>query len=251
VFDETTIPKLLTFSIAVVVFEWWERTRPSRPIDRRYHLGLNLLAFGIVVVAGLIWPRVLGPVFDLLGVQAALAMLEPLRSLPSAPKVALGIVMADFCLYWVHRWMHGPAWLWRAHRFHHSTEQLYWLSGARTSLFHLLMFAIPQILIAHYVLALSASEAAVAFSIGVVVNLWVHINVSVNLGPLEWLIITPDFHRAHHARDILPSKNIGFLLPIWDRLFGTYLDPHQLSSDYPLGLAADQPSVSGRMIAGV
>lgn len=250
-FDATAVPKLLTFMVAVVVFECWERARPSRRIDRRRHLGLDLLGFAVVVMAGLVWPRLLGALFESLEVRRALVFLTPLKELPSVAKVTIGIVMADFCLYWVHRWMHGPAVLWRAHLFHHSTQQLYWLSGARTSLFHLLLFAIPQIVIARYVLDLSIAEAAVGFSIGVVINLWVHTNVSVNLGPLEWLIVTPDFHRAHHARDISPTRNIGFLLTVWDRLFGTYLDPHQLEREYPLGLTADQPPVSGRMIAGL
>lgn len=250
-FDGTAVPKLLTFMVAVVVFECWERARPSRPIDRRRDLGIDVLAFAVVVTAGLVWPGLLRSLYESLELRKALVFLAPLKELPSMAKVAIGIVMADFCLYWVHRWMHGPAFLWRAHLFHHSTEQLYWLSGARTSLFHLLLFAIPQVLIAHYVLELSIAEAAVGFSIGVVINLWVHTNVSVNLGPLEWLLVTPDFHRVHHARDISPTRNIGFLLTVWDRLFGTYLDPHQLEREYPLGLTADQPPVSGRMIAGL
>jgi len=249
--DTTSLSKLLTFLIAVAIFERWERTRPSRRLDSGYHFRLNLLAFAVVLVAGAMWPKLLVPLFERLDLQAAFTGLAALRSLPSVAKVVLGLVLADFSLYWVHRWMHGPAWLWRAHQFHHSTEQLNWFSGARTSVVHLLLFAIPQVLIAYYLLDVSAVEAAVGFSIGVVVNLWVHTNISVNLGPLEWLIITPDFHRVHHARDILPSKNIGFMLTIWDRLFGTYLDPHALPNDYPLGLSEDQPPVSGRMIAGV
>ena len=249
-FDATAIPKLVTFMVAVLAFEIWERYRPSRRIDRRRDIALDLLAFGIVVVAGLIWPRVIGATFDSIDLHRALGVFDPLRALPGWLKILIGLGLADFTLYWVHRWMHGPDILWRAHQFHHSTEQLYWLSGARTSLFHLFLFALPQVLIAHYVLDVTAREAAIGFSIGVVINLWVHSNITVRLGPIEWLVVTPDFHRAHHARDLEPSKNIGFMLTIWDRLFGTYVDPHTLPKDYPLGLASGR-AVGSRMIAGV
>ena len=249
-FDATTVPKLVTLLVSVLIFEAWERQRPSRPIDRRRHLGLNVLAFSIVVVAGAAWQRALAAGFEAIGLHDLLARLEPVRALPGPIKILLGVVLADFCLYWVHRWMHGPAFLWRAHKFHHSTEDLYWLSGARTSLFHLLLFAVPQILIARYVLDLSAVQTAVGFSLGVFVNLWVHSNVTAHLGPLEWLIVTPDVHRSHHGRDINPSKNLGFMFTIWDRIFGTYLDPRTLPADYPLGLNEETPNLP-KMIAGL
>ena len=88
-----------------------------------------------------------------------------------------------------------------------------------------------------------------AYSFGVVVNLWVHTNLNVSLGPLDALIITPAFHRLHHGRDYGQMTNFGFLLTVWDRMFGTYVDPKTLGDAYPLGLAAKENIP--RMIAGV
>lgn len=43
------------------------------------------------------------------------------------------------------------------------------------------------------------------------------------LGFLEKLVLTPAHHRAHHAKNPLyMDTNFGNLLPIWDRVLGTY-----------------------------
>jgi sterol desaturase/sphingolipid hydroxylase (fatty acid hydroxylase superfamily) len=164
-------------------------------------------------------------------------------------KILLGLLATDLALYWVHRAMHASPTLWRTHVFHHSIEDLYWLSGARTSVTHLLLFAAPQVILAWYVFGLTTGEAAIAFSIGVVVNLWVHTNLRATLGPLDWLVITPAFHRIHHGRDVIPSKNLAFLFTLWDRLFGTYEDPRRAPAEYPLGLARPEDGLT-RMVVG-
>jgi sterol desaturase/sphingolipid hydroxylase (fatty acid hydroxylase superfamily) len=248
--DNGTVLQLVTLVVSILLFEVWERMRPARSIDRRRRLALNVLAFAIVMGTGNILHRIVVAGFDTLQISTLLGWLQPLRDLPAVPKILLGVVLADFSLYWVHRWMHGPMVLWRAHRFHHSIEELNWLSGARTSVFHLLLFAIPQVFISLYLLKMNLAEAAIAYSFGIFVNLWVHANVTANLGPLNWVFVTPDVHRTHHSRDLNPSKNLGFIFTIWDRMFGTYLDPATLERDYPLGLREEVESVP-KMIAGV
>ncbi|HEU4731777.1 MAG TPA: sterol desaturase family protein, partial [Kofleriaceae bacterium] len=43
---------------------------------------------------------------------------------------------------------------------------------------------------------------------------------------LEWLLVTPRYHHIHHSTDAaLHDGNYGSLFTIWDRLFGTYIDP--------------------------
>jgi sterol desaturase/sphingolipid hydroxylase (fatty acid hydroxylase superfamily) len=40
---------------------------------------------------------------------------------------------------------------------------------------------------------------------------------------LRWLVVTPDMHRVHHSiHRTETDSNFGFVLPWWDRLFGTY-----------------------------
>jgi sterol desaturase/sphingolipid hydroxylase (fatty acid hydroxylase superfamily) len=40
---------------------------------------------------------------------------------------------------------------------------------------------------------------------------------------LRWFIVTPDMHRIHHSiHRAETDSNFGFILPWWDRMFGTY-----------------------------
>ena len=72
------------------------------------------------------------------------------------------------------------------------------------------------------------------FSFGVVVNLWIHTNIWVNIGPLENILITPNFHRIHHGAKGLTRNNLAFVFTIWDRMFGTYVSVSSVGKDFSL-----------------
>ncbi len=222
----------LTLVVVVLFFDYMERSRPGYAVNRKRELPLNILALLIVIVGGEIWKTLILNGMSVLNVDKVLS-LAGIQRLPGAAKVLLGLILADFCLYWVHWAMHRPR-LWPTHSFHHSIAEVWWLSGARTSLTHLFLFAVPQILLAYYIFRLSPVEAGVAFSIGVVVNVWIHTNIQVNLGPVEWILITPDYHRIHHGARGYSRKNLGFVFTIWDRIFGTYVNPQSTGKDYDL-----------------
>jgi len=68
--------------------------------------------------------------------------------------------------------------------------------------------------------------APITWSIIVVVQgfwgFFIHSNIKTNLGPLKYILVSPQFHRYHHS--ILPehfNMNYGERLAIWDFLFGT------------------------------
>lgn len=49
-----------------------------------------------------------------------------------------------------------------------------------------------------------------------------HGNIRTNLGPLRYVLVTPQFHRIHHSVERRHrDTNFGALFSIWDRLFGT------------------------------
>jgi sterol desaturase/sphingolipid hydroxylase (fatty acid hydroxylase superfamily) len=226
------IYETITLIVIVLFFDFLERTRPGFAINRKRDLNLNILALLVTASAGEIWKPIILHTFDALRLGKVLSITS-LITLPSVAKIILGLIAADFCLYWVHRAMHRPR-LWRTHAFHHSIPELWWLSGARTSITHLFLFAVPQLLLGYYILRLSPAEAGVAFSLGVIVNIWIHTNIWVNLGHLESILITPNFHRVHHGSKGLTSKNLGFILTIWDRMLGTYANPRVTGKDFSL-----------------
>ncbi len=240
--------EILTLIVIVFFLDLMERRRPGHAVDRSQAMGLNIIALLVVIVAGEMWKEVLMKCFNAFDLAKLFSALGT-QGLHSSWKIILAIVLADFCLYWVHWGMHHTSPMWRTHVFHHSIEHLWWLSGSRTSVTHLLFFALPQIVIAYYIFGMSPWEAGIAFSFGVVVNLWIHTNLWVSLGPLEWFFITPNYHRVHHGSRGLLHTNLGFVLTIWDRIFGTYADPRSIQKDFALGFVPVQNRLL-RMIIG-
>jgi len=222
----------VTLAAVVAAVAAGERLRPGFAVDRRRELGINLAALLLTVLAGEWCKAAATGGLRLLGAGSLPA--TPLASLPSAPKLLLAVLLTDLALYWVHRAMHNPRLLWVTHTFHHSIGEIWWLSGSRTSLSHLFLFAVPQMFIAHYLLRLNAFELTAAVSFGVAVNIWIHANMWVNLGPLAWLFVTPNFHRIHHGARGLSNRNLGFVLTVWDRLFGTYTGTETTGREFAL-----------------
>jgi hypothetical protein len=55
--------------------------------------------------------------------------------------------------------------------------------------------------------------------------------VKANLGPLRYLLVTPQSHRVHHSIEARHAdRNFGVILSVWDRLFGTQW---QGADEYP------------------
>jgi sterol desaturase/sphingolipid hydroxylase (fatty acid hydroxylase superfamily) len=55
---------------------------------------------------------------------------------------------------------------------------------------------------------------------------FIHADVPWTLGPLGKWFIAPAAHRLHHIDDLeLCGSNYGGVLTLWDRLFGTWIDP--------------------------
>ena len=53
-------------------------------------------------------------------------------------------------------------------------------------------------------------------------SLLVHSNTRLGLGPLRWLLATPQFHHWHHANEPQAfNKNFAGQLPFLDAMFGT------------------------------
>jgi sterol desaturase/sphingolipid hydroxylase (fatty acid hydroxylase superfamily) len=55
-------------------------------------------------------------------------------------------------------------------------------------------------------------------------NDFMHLNVTWPSRRLEWILVTPRFHRVHH--DVgMRHGNYGIRFTFWDRMFGTYVAP--------------------------
>ena len=134
-----------------------------------------------------------------------------------------GLLLYDFCYYWLHRCGHEVGVLWAAHAVHHQSER-YNLSTAlrQTSSGALLgwVFYLPMA-----VLGYPVEVFAVVAVIDLIYQYWIHTELVPKLGWFDRVFASPSNHRVHHAvNERYLDKNYGGLLMLWDRLFGTFIE---------------------------
>ncbi|MBB6126054.1 sterol desaturase family protein [Mucilaginibacter lappiensis] len=134
------------------------------------------------------------------------------------------VVVQDF-LYWVlHYTGHYCRLFWAMHVTHHSSEHFNLTTGFRSTVFepfYRTFFYLPLALI-----GFNAIDILYAYLITQLYGNIVHTQYKVALPKwYGWLFVTPAHHRVHHASNIpYLDKNMGMMLIIWDRLFGTFRD---------------------------
>ena len=131
------------------------------------------------------------------------------------------ILVADLVQYWTHRAYHEVPLLWRLHAVHHSVKSMDWMAGSRQ---HILELLITRTLVLAPIYVLGFSKEVIDAYIVVVgfQAVFNHANVSVRLGPLRYVLVTPNFHHWHHSQDQEAlDKNYAAHFAFLDYLFGT------------------------------
>lgn len=134
---------------------------------------------------------------------------------------AVLLLAEDFMYYWLHRIDHYCRFFWAVHVTHHSSEEFNLTVGFRSSVFQPLyrfIYFIPLALMGFKGIDIMFMYAATQ-----IFGILVHTQTIKKLGFLEYIIVTPSHHRVHHGSNIqYLDKNMGMLLIIWDKLFGTF-----------------------------
>ena len=133
--------------------------------------------------------------------------------------------LTDLVQYWFHRSFHEVPWLWRFHAVHHSAKCLDWMAGSRMHLFEIILLraftTMPMYLMGFAESALYGYIFFVYLS-----SVFVHSNVRLSFGILQYIIATPRFHHWHHGIDKAAiNVNYAVHFPLLDRIFGSYHFP--------------------------
>jgi hypothetical protein len=131
------------------------------------------------------------------------------------------ILVADLVQYWTHRAYHEVPLLWRLHAVHHSVKSMDWMAGSRQHILELIITR-SMVLAPIYVLGFSKEVIDAYIVIVGFQAVFNHANVSVRLGPLRYVLVTPNFHHWHHSQDQEAlDKNYAAHFAFLDYLFGT------------------------------
>jgi sterol desaturase/sphingolipid hydroxylase (fatty acid hydroxylase superfamily) len=196
-----------------------ERIWPAerRPVLARGHVqDACFLALHAVIVI---------PLMTLLSIGAATLMghahwieLRSAQHWPGWLLIPLTLVAMDGAAWLAHYADHRLDPLWRFHALHHSQEELSVLTSFRAHpLMHTTGFLLATIPVV--VLMPTRPIAPVLITIYVCIGTLQHANLRWTFGPLGRVIVSPAYHRLHHAPDT-QGANLGVVLTIWDVLIG-------------------------------
>ena len=214
----------ISFAIALVLLERIGALQRERVVvASRWTSNVGLYLIGSVV----------GAIALPIGIYAFAAAQPPgvlaRIELPFAAQLALTFVILDFAWYWEHRLLHRLPLLWRLHLVHHSDTQV---DVTTTERHHPLEVLFSTAFLAAVVAALRfPAEALGSYLIcAAAISLYSHANLRL-AAPIDrwlnWLVVTAPVHAVHHSDlQAQTDSNYGTVLTIWDRLFGTYVDPH-------------------------
>ena len=237
------LASVVAFGFFLGLFEWRFAVRDNKKYREHW-----IDALGVFCVF-------LGACSFALSVAALrkLPMLHPLQTtineLPWYVLVPAASLAADLINYLAHRLLHSKH-FWNFHRWHHSPEQLFWFSGFRGSFVHIFLLGFKNILI----LSVSNLNPVVLATIGVqglYAQMAGHVNFDLHIPILDRILVTPQYHRIHHAFDRkLHDSNYSFVWTFWDKIFGTQTLPESVPAFFPLGLSPSEKVSLWRMLLG-
>ena len=223
---------LLGSTLIFVFIEKLFALRKDQPVFRAewqtdfHHFIVNHMIVGFVLLATNLL------VHKLFGWAAKDGVRFWVQELPFPIALFLIVLVADLVQYWTHRAYHEVPVLWRLHAVHHSVKSMDWMAGSRQ---HILELIMTRTLVLAPIFVLGFSKEVIDTYIVIVgfQAVFNHANVSVRLGPLRYVIVTPNFHHWHHSADAEGiDRNYAAHFAFIDYLFGT---AHKADRKWPDG----------------
>lgn len=230
------------------LFFWLERRGKGavagalRPIDVAYWLVMTPLVTGSLTRAATVGAiGVLAHFTRALAPDAFLAELRadsPLGALPLVLALPIALIVADTVGYFSHRIRHRGV-FWAFHAIHHSAETLDAQAAARM---HPIDDMIDNVLVGGTILVLGFAPEVFLWlgPILLLHTLLTHANLAWDFGPLRYVLVSPAFHRWHHARDRAGARGCNYagMFSLLDLVFGTF---HLPEDEAPAAFGADAP----------
>jgi sterol desaturase/sphingolipid hydroxylase (fatty acid hydroxylase superfamily) len=214
---ELAAPLLAALVVATGICERiWPAER--RPVLARGHVqDACFVALHAIVVIPLMTLLSVGA-GALIGSHARWIELRTTERWPGWLLIPLTVVTMDGANWLAHYADHRLGLLWRFHALHHSQEELSVLTSFRA---HPLMHTTGFLLATVPVVALMPTRpmAPVIVTIYVCIGTLQHANLRWTFGPAGRVLVSPAYHRLHHAPDT-QRVNLGVVLTIWDVLAG-------------------------------
>jgi sterol desaturase/sphingolipid hydroxylase (fatty acid hydroxylase superfamily) len=207
-----TTPFMLVLVLAELAYSAWKNTPTYEVKDTFYNLLFPFLNFLLDLV--------------MRGVSVAILLvfynLSPIRWEQNAFYWVILFLSEDLAYYTLHCADHYVRFFWATHVTHHNSQKFNLTVAIRSSIFqpvYRFLFFIPLALA-----GFNPWHILFMYALTQVYGFWIHTeHIKKMPAWFEFIMVTPSHHRVHHASNLqYLDKNMGMVLIIWDRLFGTF-----------------------------
>jgi alkylglycerol monooxygenase len=203
--------------LILVLFEKWYGWRKGKDTVRTMDM-ISSLSSGVTNVT----KDVLGVSFAIISYQWFLDHFAVTHIKATWLVYLVAFIVLDFAGYVVHLIDHKINFFWNSHIIHHSSEEFNLACALRQSISVLVRLFVVLLLPAA-ALGVPVEVIAIVTPLHLFAQFWYHTQHIGKMGFLEKIIVTPSHHRVHHAinKEYI-DKNLGQILIIWDKMFGTF-----------------------------
>jgi sterol desaturase/sphingolipid hydroxylase (fatty acid hydroxylase superfamily) len=230
---------LIEIALMLTLLRALERWRPVEPVTDRaavrtdivYTLIHRLGLFRVAMFFSIdpLWDSLVGQL-HVLGVPTfELDQLWPGITDQALVSFALYLLLFDFVDYVYHRVQHHLDWWWQLHAVHHSQQQMTLWTDNRNHLLDSVLRDSVFVLLA-LVVGVPPGQFVAIVAVTQLIESLSHANVRLGFGPFRAVLVSPSYHRLHHAvglghesagQGTLGGHNFAVLFPVWDMIFGT------------------------------
>lgn len=142
---------------------------------------------------------------------------------PLAWRIPVTLLAFDFLSYVSHRLSHSVPFLWRFHQVHHNDSILDFTTSFREH-FGQTLFTLFMTLLGLFLLNPPGTQFRLYLWIAFSISLFAHSNLILPRfleRALGSFLVTPGFHRHHHAHTTKSASHFGAIFTFWDSLFST------------------------------
>lgn len=234
---------LIAISVVVYLLELLFPWRKNQPVLRQdfwldgFYMFFNVFIFSLIGYAAL--SNVMVELFNsflqgTFGITNLVAI--EIGSWPRWAQLLTLFLVRDFVQWNTHVILHKVPFLWRFHQVHHSVEQMGFAAHLRYHFMETFVYRTMEY-IPLAMIGFGIQDFIVVHLFALTIGHLNHANIYLPLGPLKYLLNSPQMHIWHHAKELpkgTSGVNYGITLSIWDYLFGTVWMPHD-GRDIELG----------------
>lgn len=226
---------LVGLSLAIWLLEILLPWRKDQPVLRQdffldlFYLFFNFFLFSLIGYNALsnVGVQVFSDFLGLFGISNLIAF--EIHSWPIWAQLVTLFIVRDFIQWNVHVLLHKVPWMWEFHKVHHSVEQMGFAAHLRYHWMETIIYRVFEY-IPLAMIGFGIQDFFLVHIFTLAIGHLNHANLNLPLGPLRYLVNSPQMHLWHHA-DVLPENhpdgiNYGITLSLWDYLFQTAYLPY-------------------------